>query len=147
VAVVGNLRFCLRVKSETKSVTPDTAFRFNSKENYMNLVCACRLLVWVICCRVWPRVTVCMAATDVLPLCQHVKHCTYFCYIYKKGFHYFYLFIMFKFYLKWNDSVLNWALLGHTRGNLRNRHCKIILCAPINNFFNQAWTSERWCVV
>jgi hypothetical protein len=33
VALVGNLVFCLRAKSETKSVTPDTAFRFNSKDN------------------------------------------------------------------------------------------------------------------
>jgi hypothetical protein len=33
VAVVGNLMSCLRAKSETKSVTPDTAFRFNSKDN------------------------------------------------------------------------------------------------------------------
>jgi hypothetical protein len=32
MASVGNLIFCLRVKSKTKSVTPDTAFRFNSKD-------------------------------------------------------------------------------------------------------------------
>jgi hypothetical protein len=28
---------CLRVKSETKSVTPDTAFRFNSKDSFMEV--------------------------------------------------------------------------------------------------------------
>jgi hypothetical protein len=33
MALVGNLISCLRVKSETKSVTPDTAFRFNSKDD------------------------------------------------------------------------------------------------------------------
>jgi hypothetical protein len=32
MALVGNLLRCLRVKSEIKSVTPDTAFRFNSKD-------------------------------------------------------------------------------------------------------------------
>jgi hypothetical protein len=32
MAVVGNFMSCLRVKSETKSVTPNTAFRFNSKD-------------------------------------------------------------------------------------------------------------------
>jgi hypothetical protein len=32
MAVVDNFMSCLRVKSETKSVTPDTAFRFNSKD-------------------------------------------------------------------------------------------------------------------
>jgi hypothetical protein len=32
VALVGNLVSCLRTKSETESVTPDTAFRFNSKD-------------------------------------------------------------------------------------------------------------------
>jgi hypothetical protein len=32
VALVGNLVFYLRIKSEFKSVTPDTAFRFNSKD-------------------------------------------------------------------------------------------------------------------
>jgi hypothetical protein len=33
VVLVGNLVSCLRVKLETKSVTPDTAFRFNSKDD------------------------------------------------------------------------------------------------------------------
>jgi hypothetical protein len=32
MVLVGNLVFCLWVKSETKSVTPDTGFRFNSKD-------------------------------------------------------------------------------------------------------------------
>jgi hypothetical protein len=32
VALVGNLVFCLRAKSESESVTPDTGFRFNSKD-------------------------------------------------------------------------------------------------------------------
>jgi hypothetical protein len=32
VVLVGNLVFCLRAKSESESVTPDTAFRFNSKD-------------------------------------------------------------------------------------------------------------------
>jgi hypothetical protein len=32
MALVGNLLSYLRVKSETESVTPDTAFRFNSKD-------------------------------------------------------------------------------------------------------------------
>jgi hypothetical protein len=32
VAVVGNLVSCLRAKSETESVTPDTNFSFNSKD-------------------------------------------------------------------------------------------------------------------
>jgi hypothetical protein len=35
VALVGNLVFCLRAKSETKSVTPDTAFCFNSKDSFV----------------------------------------------------------------------------------------------------------------
>jgi hypothetical protein len=34
MALVGNLVSCLRAKSETKSVTPDTAFCFNSKDVY-----------------------------------------------------------------------------------------------------------------
>jgi hypothetical protein len=32
MALVGNLVSYLRAKSETESVTPDTAFRFNSKD-------------------------------------------------------------------------------------------------------------------
>jgi hypothetical protein len=34
MALVGNLMSYLRAKLETKSVTPDTAFRFNSKEDF-----------------------------------------------------------------------------------------------------------------
>jgi hypothetical protein len=37
VAVVGNLVSYLRAKLESKSVTPDTAFRFNSKDAYVIL--------------------------------------------------------------------------------------------------------------
>jgi hypothetical protein len=37
VALVGNLVFYLRTKSETKSVTPDTAFRFNSKDTDLGM--------------------------------------------------------------------------------------------------------------
>jgi hypothetical protein len=33
MAVVGNFVSCLRVKLKTESVTPDTAFRFNSKDH------------------------------------------------------------------------------------------------------------------
>jgi hypothetical protein len=33
VVLVGKLVSCLRVKLETKSVTPDNAFRFNSKDH------------------------------------------------------------------------------------------------------------------
>jgi hypothetical protein len=33
MALVGNMVSCLRIKSETESVTPDTAFRFNSKDD------------------------------------------------------------------------------------------------------------------
>jgi hypothetical protein len=33
MALVGNLVSCLWTKSETKSMTSDTAFRFNSKDN------------------------------------------------------------------------------------------------------------------
>jgi hypothetical protein len=32
MALVGNLLFYLRVKLESESVTPDTGFRFNSKD-------------------------------------------------------------------------------------------------------------------
>jgi hypothetical protein len=53
VALVGNLVFCLRAKSETKSVTPDTAFRFNSKDSKRHLrrgfICSatmfCRIII------------------------------------------------------------------------------------------------------
>jgi hypothetical protein len=34
MALMGNLVFCLWAKLETKSVTPDTGFRFNSKDGY-----------------------------------------------------------------------------------------------------------------
>jgi hypothetical protein len=37
MALVGNLVFYLRAKSETESVTPDTAFHFNSKEGSIKL--------------------------------------------------------------------------------------------------------------
>jgi hypothetical protein len=37
VVVVGNLVSCLRAKSESESVIPDTAFRFNSKEDWRRL--------------------------------------------------------------------------------------------------------------
>jgi hypothetical protein len=43
MALVGNLVFYLRAKLETKSVTPDTAFRFNSK---VFLVEQATMLAW-----------------------------------------------------------------------------------------------------
>jgi hypothetical protein len=43
MTLVGNLVSYLRVKSETENVTPDTAFRFNSKDNRIkNLGCKSR---------------------------------------------------------------------------------------------------------
>jgi hypothetical protein len=41
VVLVGNLVSYLRAKSEIESVTPDTAFRFNSKDVYV--------LIWMVC--------------------------------------------------------------------------------------------------
>jgi hypothetical protein len=58
MALVGNLVSCLWAKSETKSVTPDTAFRFNSKDlgrvvasdskrGYLcSIVGSCLYLIW-----------------------------------------------------------------------------------------------------
>jgi hypothetical protein len=34
MVLVGNLMSCPRAKSEIESVTPDTAFRFNSKDSF-----------------------------------------------------------------------------------------------------------------
>jgi hypothetical protein len=39
VVVVGNLVFCVWEKSEIKNVTPDTAFRFNSKDTFLSEKC------------------------------------------------------------------------------------------------------------
>jgi hypothetical protein len=36
MVLVGNLMSCPRVKSETETVTPNTAFRFNSKDNFQD---------------------------------------------------------------------------------------------------------------
>jgi hypothetical protein len=54
MALVGNFVSCLRTKSEIESVTPDTAFRFNSKDNvgagellrrHTEIECNCFLLL------------------------------------------------------------------------------------------------------
>jgi hypothetical protein len=38
MALVGNLVFCLWEKSEIESMTPNTAFRFNSKDNSICII-------------------------------------------------------------------------------------------------------------
>jgi hypothetical protein len=43
VAVVGNLVSYLRAKLESKSVTPDTTFRFNSKDVQQEME---KLILW-----------------------------------------------------------------------------------------------------
>jgi hypothetical protein len=42
MALVGNLICYLRTKSETENVTPDTAFRFNSKDYHPSILRAAR---------------------------------------------------------------------------------------------------------
>jgi hypothetical protein len=42
VALVGKLMFYLRLKLETKSVTPDTTFRFNSKDRTQRFLSSAR---------------------------------------------------------------------------------------------------------
>jgi hypothetical protein len=58
IAVVGNFVSCLRVKSETKNVTPDTAFRFNSKERRYKPCTACNwispLVTAIVVCHILP---------------------------------------------------------------------------------------------
>jgi hypothetical protein len=41
MVLVGNLVSCLMVKTETESVTPDTAFRFNSKDLLFQVYSSC----------------------------------------------------------------------------------------------------------